>query len=130
MTTLAISLPVYPRRRPLPLLPLVLACVVVATIYCAHAVASHPSAAQAVRDCMENQGPVAHLHNPDNNRDYYICEIEPGKYGVQILIKDSDGNYHEISSFIKNKMRLLEDVIRYVKNGSTSIYQDWLHIQP
>lgn len=126
MSTLAINYPACPyRRHSSPLLPLILACVVIATIYCAHAVAQHSSAAQAVRECMNNQGPVAHLVNPGvtPQRDYFVCEIEPGKYGVQILIKDSQGNWREVTSFVKNKMTHLADVIRYIKNGSPQIYQ-------
>ena len=122
MATMTLS---YPRQsRPLPLLPLLVACMVIATIYCAHAVQQHSIAAEQVRACMNTKGPVAHLVNPgvEPERHYFVCEVEPGKFGIQILIKDGE-NWKEVSSFLKNKLNTLSDVIRYIKNGSVQIYQ-------
>jgi len=93
-------------------------CVIVvkAVIYCEHAVARHGQDAEQVRQCMRERGPVAHLMNISNGRHYFVCQLDERTFGIQIMVK-SGQTWREVSSFTKNKLHTLEQVIRYLNNG-------------
>ncbi len=79
--------------------------------YNSHSVEKHGSEALIVRSCLDNFGGIRMFYNPKTNRTAEICFLENGKYGIQIAEEKN-----EITSFIKNKMQTLKQVVRYVKN--------------
>jgi hypothetical protein len=116
MTTLTMN---YRSSHKVPsLAPILLLCVIIvaAVIYCEHAVARHGEDAVAVRRCMSERGPVAHLFNTTTNRHYFVCQLDETTFGVQIMIK-SGMKWREISAYTKNKLHTLDQVIRYLNNG-------------
>ena len=103
----------FERRNSNPLLIiliLVAAVVWVVVTYGAHATAIHGADAVRVRECMENNGPYQVWVKPDG-RVVNVCLIEPGVWGLMI----TDGT-REVTSFIKNKMKSILDVERYLRN--------------
>lgn len=80
--------------------------------YNAHAGVKHGDDAWEVRNCIQKGGTIDIWINPDTNRQAHVCQIENGKFGIQIQI---DGR--EITSFIKNKMSRLDQVYQYLRNS-------------
>lgn len=74
----------------------------------AHAMERHGNDAVAV--C--NQPPIMQLINPATDRQAHICSMPDGKFGVRIVAKDGD----VITAFVKEKMKSVEDVVRYLNN--------------
>lgn len=101
-----------------PILLLVALVIVFATavIYSEHATARHGEDAIAVRRCMSERGPVAHLFNTTTNRHYFVCQLDEKTFGVQIMIK-SGMKWREISAYTKNKLHTLDQVIKSLNNG-------------
>lgn len=79
-------------------------------IYGQHAVAKHGQDAVLVRQCMENKGPMQMWVMPDG-RVENICRLDDGRIGIMV----TDG-FHEVTSFIKNKMTRLSQVEQYLRN--------------
>ncbi len=114
MTTIAIHQPVTQRRgaSPLPILILaVLALIIAAITYQAHALERHGSEAQTVRDCLSRNGALEKWMNFDNGRQALICQIRDGLWGIQIR-----KNNREITSFLKNKLSRIDQVYQYLLN--------------
>jgi hypothetical protein len=80
-----------------------------------HAVTKHGENAIRVSDCMDNNGPIQEWYNPANNHTVYICQIEPGLFGIDVLAQ-IEGRWERITSFCKEKLKTLADVERYMKN--------------
>lgn len=83
-----------------------------------HSVLTHGEKAEIVRstalECQEkpDMNPVAELFNPETNRTacvYFIEGLE--KFGIHIL-----ENEREVTAFIKDKMKTLDQVINYLRN--------------
>lgn len=89
----------------------VLALAFAALVYGTHAVERHGSDATAVRRCLENGGGIENWFNPETNREATICQLQDGRYGIQIHRFG-----REVTSFIKNKLRRLDQVQRYLSN--------------
>jgi hypothetical protein len=84
---------------------------------------SHPerlSEVEIVRKCTEN--PLGEFLNPSTGR-LIRCgfDQESGKWGIQVLEKDSEGKISEVTAFLKNKMKTFEQVITYLKNRGYTI---------
>jgi hypothetical protein len=79
-------------------------------IYGIHAVEKHGQDAILVRQCMENDGPVQIWVMPDG-RVENICRMNDGRWGIMV----TDG-FHEVTSFIKNKMTRLSQIEQYLRN--------------
>jgi hypothetical protein len=77
-----------------------------------HAVDKHGNKAVTVAECAKNGGVLSTMINPTTNRQASICGLPDGKFGVYV----SECNGDCATSFIKDKMKKLEDVIRYLKN--------------
>jgi hypothetical protein len=110
MTTLAIHQEQQSNFRPILLL-IILAIALISVTYGAHAIARHGMEARVARECAERPDYI--FHNPQLNRWGYVCMTTSGKWGVVILSETGK----EITSFIKNKLNKLSDVIRYMQNG-------------
>jgi hypothetical protein len=78
-----------------------------------HADKRHGVNAQTVRDCLEENGAVEELYNPETERYARVCNLSNGGYGVRIC-SAYDGC--EITAFPKEKMSQLEQVVHYLQN--------------
>ena len=76
----------------------------------AHAVQRHGEDALAVRECLDRQGQIELWFNPATGRHARVCQLQD-KFGIQIVRADK-----EITSFIKEKMKRLDQVHTYLVN--------------
>lgn len=82
-----------------------------------HPVEKHGEEALAVNACIDAGGQLAEWVNPDTHRRLKLCQIADGKYsgkyGLQVLEENSEW----VTSFIKNKMTKLDQVLQYLVNA-------------
>jgi hypothetical protein len=79
-----------------------------------HAVQKHGSVANTIDDICRDTGGVSTMANMNTNRKAVICRLEVDGityYGVSIYEKGKN-----ISSFLKEKMRTLDQVEQYLNN--------------
>jgi hypothetical protein len=88
---------------------ILLAIVIALAAVSMHAIARHGTAAIAASQCADR--PELRMFNPENGRIAFICMTERG-WGVSIIARDGG----PVTSFVKEKMRTLEQVIRYMRN--------------
>jgi hypothetical protein len=93
------------------LVVLLLAFVMAAVVCGAHAVQRHGQDAVAVRECLDKHGQIELWFNPVTGRHARVCQIQDALFGVQITKGD-----REITSFVKDKMRCLDQVRTYLAN--------------
>ena len=77
-----------------------------------HADVRHGVDATAARQCLNGKQHTYLFHNAASNRYGTVCEIE-GVWGV--VITDEFGR--EITSFLKNKMKTFNQVLKYMRNA-------------
>ncbi len=82
-----------------------------------HAVLRHGREALVARECMN--GWELRMYNPTTERTGLICMTSEGKWGIVILNKYGE----EITAFLKNKAKTLEQVIRYMRNAGYELIQ-------
>ncbi len=112
MTTMTMSNP-----KTLSPYPIVLALIIVAMVVLSyHAVAKHGTAAYAASQCAER--PELRMVNPENGRIALICMTDRG-WGI--YIQEHDGR--NVTAFVKEKMKKLTDVIRYMRNAGYELLQ-------
>lgn len=95
---------------------LIMASAIAASSYSQHATVKHGDDAEAVRQCMNERGPVAHLYSSTNGRHYFVCQLDEALFGISVMVKDGM-QWREITSFSKSKMHTLEQVIKYLNNS-------------
>ena len=95
----------------------ILTLVIIGAGVCAHALEKHGSDAITAAECYEKHGAVAVYLNPSNQRKVYCVPVpELNKFGV--IVTSEEGKI--ITQFIKNKMKTVEDVLRYIiQSGAT-----------
>jgi hypothetical protein len=83
----------------------------------AHALEKHGEDAITAEQCYEKHGAVAVYLNPSNQRKVYCVPVpELSRFGI--IVTSEEGKI--ITQFIKNKMKTVEDVLRYiVQSGAT-----------
>jgi len=113
MTTMTMSNP-----KTLSPYPIVLALIVIVAmaVLSYHAVAKHGTAAYAASQCAER--PELRMVNPENGRIALICMTDRG-WGI--YIQEHDGR--NVTAFVKEKMKKLTDVIRYMRNAGYELLQ-------
>ncbi len=102
-------------NKPLRILILIAFLIALAALS-AHAIAKHGSDAVVASQCAER--PELRMINPATGRIAMICMTEAG-WGIYIVGRDG-GN---VTSFIKEKMARLEQVVRYMRNRGYEIIQ-------
>jgi len=78
-----------------------------------HATEKHGTDAELVRNSCNNGGIKEIWQNPKTNRIAKICKIEDNLFGVQVLDENDE---IEITAFIKNKMRYIDQIRNYLSN--------------
>jgi len=81
-----------------------------------HAIAQHGAKAEAVYRCINSNGP-SQTWQRSNGYKADVCQVEPGKFGVRIYNETPNGTVEEITAFIKDKMKSLEQIERYLVNS-------------
>ncbi|RJR10010.1 hypothetical protein C4588_04275 [Candidatus Parcubacteria bacterium] len=81
-----------------------------------HALDRHGNEALMVKQCLDQKGPLQVWQQP-NGRIAKICQLDNGKFGI--LIEDANGN--NITAFVKNKSRTLQQVIQYLRNKGAQL---------
>lgn len=83
--------------------PLIFIALLAAVIYTAHAVKAHGADAENIRDCLNERGPDVTYQSASpyqQNKFYLGCQLEDGRWGLQILVRAKDGSWREKTSFI------------------------------
>jgi len=75
-----------------------------------HATQKHGLDASMARECSSR--PELKFYNDYTRRTAYMCTVD-GFFGIHIL--DENGN--EVTAFLKNKMKTVDQVINYMKNS-------------
>jgi hypothetical protein len=78
-----------------------------------HPFSRHGDDASAVLNCLSSRGASAQLHNDWTNRNALVCQLDDGRFGVVIV--DEQGRTW--TAFIKNKMRSIDQVMKYLSNA-------------
>lgn len=82
-----------------------------------HAVQKHGEDAIVARSCRHD--PDFLFYNDKTGRTAFVCAVLDGKFGIAVV--DEAGE--EVTAFIKNKMKSIEQVIQYLKNCGYKIIQ-------
>jgi len=98
------------------LIPLLIAALGAVDLSISHAVTKHGADALAVRQCLSKNGAMQIWYNPETERRANVCQLEPNKWGMQI-IEYGDGVWKEVTAFVKNKFTRFEQVARYLRNA-------------
>lgn len=78
-----------------------------------HALSKHGQDAVIVAECAAKGQVLTTMVNPENNHVAQVCDLPDGRLGVYITTCDLSC----VTSFVKEKMKTLESVIRYLENG-------------
>lgn len=81
-----------------------------------HALERHGNEAVMVKQCLDQNGPLQIWQQP-NGRVAKVCQLDNGQYGI--LIEDANGN--NITAFVKNKSRTLQQVMQYLRNKGAQL---------
>lgn len=97
--------------------PLIVAMILIAlAVVSMHALAKHGQAAVMASQCADS--PQVRMRNPVTSRIAFVCLTETG-WGV--VITERDGQ--PVTSFLREKAKRLEQVIRYLRNGGYELIQ-------
>lgn len=96
---------------------LVMLLLALAAVAVCHAVEKHGSEAILARSCAER--PEYRFYNPNTGRTALVCLTEVGKYGVYVI--DQAG--HEVTAFLKNKMKFFCQVKKSLENLGYGLIQ-------
>ena len=78
-----------------------------------HPVEKHGQAVvDQVDQCFGTRGTIDQMRNPITGRRADICQMENGLYAVEI----NESNGDNVTKFIKEKLRTLDQVRRYLTN--------------
>lgn len=107
-----------PRTNPL-LGVLVFAFLVfaVANIPFDHGASKHGAVADQITAEIEANGPIQTWCNPETLHIQQVCQIND-KFGIQV-IKKIDSVPYRITAFLKEKMKTINDVMRYLQNSGS-----------
>lgn len=89
---------------------ILLALIIMLAAVSLHALEKHGEKAIIASQCADR--PELRMTNPQNGRIAFVCMTERG-WGVAII--ESNGN--PVTSFLKDRARRIEQVIRYLRNS-------------
>jgi hypothetical protein len=81
-----------------------------------HGVAKHKDTAVMIQDCLKQKGALQLWVNPTTGRRASICQISVDTFGIQV-IELKDGDWKEVTSFLKSKMTRIDQVMQYLRNA-------------
>jgi hypothetical protein len=110
--------PTYQGNNGLAKLIVIMTLLAIATVaLMMHANLTHPAGeAETVRQCISNHG-VMQLWEL-GNKQFRVCELQPGTYGIQVILKDAQGAWREVTSFVRSthgKPANLDKVMQYLE---------------
>lgn len=80
-----------------------------------HDIERHGADAVIIDDCLNSVGHLQIWQNKTNGRIARICEVDKNLFGIRI---DADQTWtHKITAFIKEKLKSLWQVERYLQNS-------------
>ena len=100
MTAPAIPLPSIQRRLPIWWILAAVLLAAASVVAHSHAVSRHGADAEAIRKCLENNGPYQIWRSFDGDTFYHLCQLEDERWGLQAITKEA-GEWHEKTAFIR-----------------------------
>ena len=80
----------------------------------AHAEARHGEGiVDMAEGCIKSRGIIRQMMNPGTQRIAKVCQMEDGRFITEILEDTGD----LVTAFIKEKMKTIDQVVRYLTNG-------------
>lgn len=64
-----------------------------------------------VNKCLDSSGPIANVQEPDFGYWMRLCEPEPGKVGIEVLMRKPDGSWKQITAYIMRGTNTVKDVL-------------------
>jgi len=78
-----------------------------------HALEKHSYDAVVVDSCLQNgSGYLGEFKRDSDGRILKVCQVDTNKYGIKV--QESNGN--PVTDFIKEKLRRIDQVLKYVRN--------------
>jgi len=112
----------YPQQRANPMPAILFIAVAACALYIVcnqHADLKHgETAVSLAAQC--HQEPEMRFFNPTTKRYLDICRIN-GTFGVWVWEKDFTGAERNITSFIKEKMTRVDQILQYIRNAGYSV---------
>ena len=88
---------------------------------CFHAVQRHgEQVVESIDNCFNKNGTMAQFHNPATNRKAEICQMDDGKFALQVR---EGGTDKVVTKFIKEKMKSFDQVAKYLSNSGYRMLQ-------
>lgn len=84
-----------------------------------HGPLKHGALSIEVQKCLEKPGGTISVWKKDG-KILKVCQLPNRLYGVQVIIENTD---EELTSFCKEKMKTLEQVYKYLRNGGAEMVQ-------
>ncbi len=81
-----------------------------------HAVLKHGNDAIRVRNCIDNGNPTF-FYQASKSKFIQICMIDPTTFGIRVIKKTGGNRYEEVTAYIKNTLKSIDDVLQYVKDN-------------
>jgi hypothetical protein len=86
-----------------------------------HALEKHSYDAVVVDSCLQNgSGYLGEFKRDSDGRILKVCQVDTGKYGIKV--QESNGN--PVTDFIKEKLRRIDQVLKYVTNRGYKPHDD------
>lgn len=76
-----------------------------------HADTKHGSEAGLARTCNDSREYM--FYNPSTMRTAFVCIVQDGRFGIYVM----DQARQEVTAFIKNKMKSIDQVRKYMMNS-------------
>jgi len=103
---------------------LCLLCVIGIGVYLAvsqHALEKHSYDAVVVDSCLENgAGYLGEFKRDSDGRILKVCQVDTESFGIKV--QESNGN--PVTDFIKEKLRRIDQVLKYVTNRGYKPHDD------
>lgn len=86
-----------------------------------HSLATHTAEAEGVHQCFNRNGEIQRWENPETGKFFRICDNNGDWFGIQVFVKNADGTFREITSFIRKHhgkpVTNLSDVEKYIETA-------------
>lgn len=99
MTAIACTPNKFPTKMCLILMAITIAFAIAVQLNL-HSVAQRPTDTEAIDQACSNNSMGVWEHTT-NGRFYEICRLPDGSFGIRVLIKNLDGTFKKVTSFIR-----------------------------
>lgn len=114
-----------PCKSKLPIIPILCILVFATAVQLTfHAILTHKSETEAVDQACGRHS-LGVWENPTNGKQFQLCKLPDGSYGIRVMIRDANNNLRKITSFIRKvHSKPVLDIVKIMEyinkaNGAT-----------